>query len=106
MSIAILKDIAGAEEKAELMEAQAQQKAKEIVAAARTEAAALLDNAMEEAEREAREIVKASEKEASLDIEQMRSHTRSQCDSIRENSGRRLQEAVDFIIGRIIDSDR
>ncbi len=106
MSIAILKDIAEAEEKAEQMEAQAQQRAKEIVAAARTEAAALLDNATEEAEREAREIVKASEKEAFLDIERMRSQIRNQCDSIRENSGKRLPEAVDFIIGRIIDSDR
>ena len=106
MSIAILKDISATEEKAEQMEAQARQRAKEIIAAAKSEASALLDKAVEQAELEVREISKASEREASLDIDQIKDQTRNQCDSIRESSGKKMSEAVEFIIGRIIDRGR
>ena len=68
MSVAILKDITAVEAQAEQIEAQAIQKAREIVASARKEAADLLLKAEDQAELEARKKVKSFEEKALQDI--------------------------------------
>ena len=54
MSIAILKEITSTEEEAEQIEAQAQQKAREIVASAKKDASVMIEKAVEQAELDAK----------------------------------------------------
>lgn len=107
MSVAILKEISSTEEEAEQIEAQAQQKAREIVASAKKDAAAILEKAVEQAELDAKNIIKAAEEKAAQDMDDMKAKIQTQCYIIKENSTGKLKDAVDFIVGRIVErSDR
>lgn len=102
MSVDILKDIRAAEAQAEQIEAEAAQKAREMVAAARRDAADLKARLLEEAEKEVYSVLKASEEKAHQDINAEDARIRAQCDDIRKEAGSRLDKAVDFIVGRIV----
>jgi V/A-type H+-transporting ATPase subunit G/H len=107
MALALLKEISAVEQQAEQLEAEALQKAREIVAAAKKDASAALLKAEEQAEQEAKEILRASEEKAAKDIQNKREEIRKQCLEIKDLSGRKLDNAVDFIVGRIVThSDR
>lgn len=107
MSIAVLKEITLAEEQAELIEAQARQKAKDIAASARRDAADVVEKATEQAEINARAIIVNSEAKAALDMKELEEKIMAQCQQIREHSGKKLDAAVNFIVGRIVkQSDR
>ena len=107
MSIAVLKEITLAEEQAEQIEAQARQKAKDIAASARKDAADRIEKATEQAETNARAIIANSEAKAALDMKVLEENILSQCQQIREQSGKKLDTAVNFIVGRIVkQSDR
>ncbi len=103
MSISLLQEIISVENQAEQVEMQAQQRARDIVAAAKKDASGLVENAVEQAEKEARDIIKSAEDRASKDIINMKKATQTQCMEIKENSGKRLENAVDFIVGRIVN---
>jgi vacuolar-type H+-ATPase subunit H len=102
MSVDILKDIRAAETQAEQIEAEASQKAREIIAAARRDAADLKTRLLEEAENEAGNVLKASEEKARQDIMEADARIQARCDDIRKEAGDRLDKAVDFIVGRIV----
>jgi V/A-type H+-transporting ATPase subunit G/H len=104
MSIEILQEIVSVENQAEQVEAQAQQRARDIIAAAKKDASVLVEKAVEQAEKEAKDIIKLVEVKASKDIENMKLATQNKCVEIKENSGKRLEKAIDFIMGRIVDS--
>jgi V/A-type H+-transporting ATPase subunit G/H len=102
MSVAILKDITAVEAQAEQIEAQAVQKAREIVASARKEAAELLLRAEDQAELEARAKVKSYEEKALQDIAKADLQVKEQCGQIKKGADEKLNTAVDFIVGRIV----
>lgn len=102
MSVTILKEITAVEEQAEQIEIQAVQKGREAVASAKADAAKMIAEAIEQAEDEVKKIAKANEETAYQDISRVRSQIRAQCDDIRKNTNERLDDAVDFIIGRIV----
>jgi vacuolar-type H+-ATPase subunit H len=102
MSIAILREITSAEEEAEQIEAQAQQKARQIVASAKKDASFMIEKAVEQAELDGKKIIKAAEDKAARDMNDMNVKIQAQCDGIKENSGSKLKDAVDFIVGRIV----
>lgn len=102
MSVAILKEIREAEDQAEQIESQAMQKAREIVTAARKDASEENDASVEQAENEAKGLISTSEKKALQDIEEIKGQIQAQCDDIRKNSNDKLNDAVDFIVGRIV----
>ncbi len=107
MALALLKEISAVEAQAEQIEAESQQKARDIVATAKKDAAAALQKAEEQAEQEAKGILRASEEKAAKDIQNKKEATQKQCLEIKELSGRKLNNAVDFIVGRIVThSDR
>ncbi|NLK86353.1 MAG: hypothetical protein GX279_02535 [Clostridiaceae bacterium] len=103
MSVAVLKDITAVEAQAEQIESQAAQKARDIVAAARKEASDIKAGALEKAEEEARRLMKAYEEKAHQEISRNDLQIKAQCDEIKKNSGARLDKAVDFIVGRIVE---
>lgn len=103
MSVEILMEITASEEKAEQIEIQAAQKAKELISAARKEAAEAMNKAISQAENEARNVIKANEERAFLDINQMKLQTMGECNIIKEKSREKLNVAVDFIVGRIVN---
>ena len=102
MSVAILKDITAAEAEAEQIEAQALQKAREIIAAARKEAADLMLKAEDQAELEAGEKIRAYEEKAFQDIAKADLQVKEQCGEIKISSDEKLTTAVDLIVGRIV----
>ncbi len=102
MSVDILKDITDAEAQAEQIEAQAMQKARDIVASARKEAAELMQKAEDQAELEAREKVRLYEEKALQDISKADLQIKEQCDQVKKNSDEKIDTAVDFIVGRIV----
>lgn len=103
MSIEVLQEIVTVENQAEQIEIQAQQRARDIITAAKNDASGLLEKAVEQAEKDARDIIKSAEVKASKDIEDMKKATQTQCMEIKENSGKKLKNAVDFIVGRIVN---
>lgn len=107
MAIALLKEIMSVEETAEQKELEAQQKAREMIAAAKKEASDLMAEKEKAAEAEAGEIIKSYERKALADIDELRKKIQQECQNIREKSGRKLDKAADFIVGRIVKrSDR
>ncbi|MGE5613393.1 MAG: hypothetical protein ACM3XR_03215 [Bacillota bacterium] len=102
MSVDILKDIAAVEEAAGQIEAQAVQNARDIVAAAKKEAAFIAEKSAEQAERKAGEVICSYEEKARKEMENIKARILSQCGEIRKYSGEKLNEAVDFIIERIV----
>lgn len=107
MAISLLKEILSVEQIADQKEQETQRKAREIVASARKEASALLEEKEKEAELEASEIKKSYEKKALEDIESFRVKIQEECRNIRENAGKKIEEAANFIVGRIVTrSDR
>ena len=60
MSVDILREITSTEEQAEQIEAQARQRAREIVASAKKDAAIVIEKAVEQAEFDAKRIIKAT----------------------------------------------
>ncbi len=102
MTIAVLKEIIDTEEQANQIEAQAQQKAREVIASAKKEATAMIEKAVGQAELDARGIIKNSTAKAAGDINAMNEKIRAQCQEIKDNSSRKLGDAVDFIVGRIV----
>jgi V/A-type H+-transporting ATPase subunit G/H len=102
MSVDILKDISAAEAQADQIESEAAQKARDMIAAARKDAADLKSKLLEEAENEARSVLTASEEKARQDIDAADAGIQAQCDDIRKEAGDRLDKAVDFIVGRIV----
>ncbi len=103
MAVAILKEITSTEEQAEQIELLAQLKARDIVASARKAAACSTEKSVEQAEQEGRNIIMASEEKAAGDIVDMNVKTRARCQEIKENSGKKLKNAVDYIVGRIVE---
>jgi V/A-type H+-transporting ATPase subunit G/H len=102
MSVDILKDIASVEETAEQIETQAIQKSRDIIAAAKKEASSVAEKSAEQAEGKAGDVIRSYEEKARKEIENIKAHILSQCDEIRKCSGEKLNEAVDFIIERIV----
>lgn len=97
-----MKEIAAVEEQADTIEAKAQQKAKDIIASARKEAAVLLDEAVEKAESEAKSIIQMAEEKAAKDIVDIKMDTQAKCNEIKTKAGERMNEAVELIVGRIV----
>lgn len=102
MSVAILKEIKEAEDQAEQIEAQAVQKAKDIIAAAKKDASAITSETVDRSEKEAKGLINASEKKAFEDIEGIKEQILAQCEELRNQSKEKLNDAVDFIVGRIV----
>lgn len=102
MSIAIMNEIKSTEEQADQIEAQAQLKARDIIASARKNAAATAEKAVEQAELDAKNVIKAAEEKATRDILELKAKINAQCNMIKENSTGKLDDAVDLIMGRIV----
>lgn len=102
MAVTLLKEIASIEQKAEQVELKAQQKAREIIASAKKNAADQLRQREEKAEVNAKEIIKAQELKAFDDIKNMQAEIRAKGANIRKKAGTKLDEAVGFIVGRIV----
>lgn len=102
LSVDMLKEIREAEEKAEQIEAQALQKAKEIVAAAKMEASVIMSDSVEQAENDAGGLIRASENKACQDAEKIKEQILAQCEELKNQSKDKLNDAVDFIVGRIV----
>jgi len=100
MSVDILKDIRAAEAKAEQIESEAARKARELIAAARNDAADLKARLLEEAEIEVHNVLRASEEKAHQDISAADTGIQARCDDIRKQAGERLEKTVDSIVGR------
>ena len=97
-----LKEIAAVEEQADVIEAQAQQKAKDIISSARKEAAVLIEKEVEKAESEAKFIIQKAEEKAAKDIVDIKMDTQAKCSEIKTKAGVKMDEAVDLIVGRIV----
>ena len=102
MAEAILKEIAAVEEQADVIEAQAQQKAKDIISSERKEAAVLIEKEVEKAESEAKFIIQKAEEKAAKDIVDIKMDTQAKCSEIKTKAGVKMDEAVDLIVGRIV----
>ena len=107
MALALLKEISAVEQQAEQIENEASQKGRDIIASAKKEAAIILQQAEEQAELDAKGLIRAAEEKAASDIREKNAAIQKQCLEIKDLSGRKLNDAVDFIVGRIVmHSDR
>lgn len=102
MSVAILKEINITEKQAEQIELSAQQKAREIIATAKKDAASVIDKAVEKAEMDAARLIKSAEDKAANDIIDMNEKIHVQCDEIKKSADIKLNDVVDIIVGRIV----
>lgn len=103
MSIAVLKEIKDTEYEAGQIIAGAQQKAREITAAARNEASRAVNDAERQAECESEAIINKFKSKADEDIAKIELKTKNDCDTIIKSSEAKLEKAVEFIVRRIIE---
>lgn len=102
MANSLLADIISTENIAEQKEQEAYAKARDIIASAKKEAMALIEEKEREADAEAEAVLKSYGKKASEDIENFRSKIQEECRNITEQAGKKIEQAADFIVGRIV----
>ena len=102
MTMEIKKTITEVESEAEQIKRQALADARLMVSEAREQAYLLLDQSVMDAEEEVAKIMQKAEKAAESEIEKLKSITENECGAIREQTQKKLDNAADIILGRIV----
>lgn len=105
LSMDVLNMIHQAEADAEKIRLDALQKAKDIIRQAGDEGAEILKCSQKEAEDEKNRLIDAAEKGAEVEISKLSSQTDKKCQEIEKAAQEHMGQAVDFIMGRIVNSN-
>ncbi|HHY65033.1 MAG TPA: hypothetical protein GX501_08305 [Clostridiaceae bacterium] len=99
----ILQDIIQSEEEALRIENEARQQALAIVAKARKKAETIIEEAFSQGEEITKAILDEAKAEALRERENNISVQKEASERIRMESGMKLEEAVRFIMGKVVD---
>ena len=102
MSLEAMEKITEMEVEMGRRKTQAEQKARELKEAARAAGEALLVQVRREAEEEERALLAAAEQRAAQRCETLDRETEEKADTLRREGEKRLAEAVDFIVERVV----
>jgi V/A-type H+/Na+-transporting ATPase subunit G/H len=105
MTKEIIEQIRSAENKAEEMTRQANIKTKAVIADARDEAFRIRERAVMESEKEYDKLLDDSRQEALKEAATIEDKAKHEIADIRKRSRTRMEEAVEYIVGRIIKAD-
>ncbi|MFZ5925304.1 MAG: hypothetical protein ACOYW4_08670 [Bacillota bacterium] len=98
----VLKQLEEAEARADETVREAQARAKAIVQDARATAKTIVDNAVAEATAEARATVEAQEALARAAAAEIVNGSASECQAMRDKARGRMQQAIEFVVERIV----
>lgn len=102
MSIDLIRSIKNTEAEAEQLKKQALEDAREILSEASNQSYKMMEQAIEDAQAESKEIIKKAEELAKSDINKLYDEVEEECNTIREHGRKKLDKAIDIIIGRIV----
>ncbi len=105
MTKEIIEQIRSAESKAEEITRQANIKSKAVLAETREEAFRIRERAVMESEKEYEKLLDASRQEALKDAAAIEDKARHEIADIRRRAGAGMEEAVEYIVGRIIKTN-
>lgn len=100
----VLSKVKQAEDAAQQLIGEAQQKAAAIRAGANKQGKAILDNAKSDAARLSEEIVSRAHGDAQVWLENSKSASQNECKLISENSQKKLTAAANLIVERIVNT--
>ena len=103
MSLEALDTIALAEEKARQIRAAAQTEAKQALQAAGEAAQAASAAAMDKAEGEIRDLIRKADEKAKEDAGVLASNTRNRQAAMKARADRKMEQVVDMIVERIVN---
>jgi len=105
VTIDLIKSINQAEAQAEEISKKSMEDARQILSDASSQSEKLLLQSLEDAEKEAKAIILEAEKQASVEIEKYNKDVSSECEAIKSTAIKKLDRAVEIIIGRIVRPD-
>lgn len=103
MSMEQLKKINEVEGQADKIRKDGLAESKRLVSKAKEDAAALVDDAQLKADAMYRDVLSKAEAEAQLAYDQVISKAESDCTAILANAGKKLDNAVSVIVGRVVN---
>jgi len=98
----ILQSIVQTEVEADKIIGQSAEEARQVVSEAERQSKLLSERIMQDAEKKARQMVLDAEKSTQQEIESFRIQVEKECGEIRRKAGEKMNDAVDFILGRVI----
>ena len=103
MSLDAIKAVTAAEEKARRDKADAQQKSKALIAAAKADGKVMTDNSRAKAEAEVEALMKNAESRALTYAEELRDNTLNKCAAMRAKAETRLDSAAALIARKVVE---
>lgn len=103
MSESILSGIIDAEQQAARIEEESKRQVREIIADARKESARIIEKSVSDIESVRAEILEKASREAQDEIERHKDSVDRDADDLRRSAQQRMDTAVQFILGRIVD---
>lgn len=103
MSEAILHEIVSIEKEASRLEEEARVKARDRVAEARKQASEILQKSLTDSEAFAADILCKARQTSEAEIQAKREAGGKAAAELAQTAGRFLDQAVEFIVGRIVD---
>lgn len=103
MSMDALKAVTDSEEQARAKKAQAEVQAKALVEKARKTGEAHLEEARRKAQAEVRDKLAQAEAHGEETTRQVLAQYAQDCETLKAQAGRRLAEAADLIMGKVVD---
>ena len=102
MSLEAIEKVTQVEKETRERRAAAEAEAKQIVANAEKEGQALLQKTRGDAAEAGRELLRQAEERAAAQATKTAQAAESDAGALREAAGKRLDEAAEFIVGRVV----
>lgn len=103
MSETILNQIIETEQEAARIEEDSKREARELIAKARQDAAAILERGKSEGEAQRAEILKRARQDMELEMKTREEASEKAAQELARSAEKKLDAAVQFILGRIVD---
>ena len=102
MSLEAIEKVTELETQMREQKAAAEAKARQIAVDAEREGIALLEKTRADAAERGRKLLKQAEERAAKQAEEIQSAAEAESEALREAAGRNLEEAAEFIVGRVV----
>ena len=103
MSLEAIEKVTQIEQQSQERKAAAEAEARQIVANAEREGLALLQQVRVDATKDGRKLLRKAEERAAEKAAEIGRAAESESAALREAAGRNLEEAAEFIVGRVVN---
>ena len=102
MSLEAIEKVAQAEKLAKEQRSAAEESARKMIQTAEQEGLALLQQVRTSAAEDGKRLLLQAEKGAAVRATEIAAETETVCDQLRKTAATHMEEAVEFIVGRVV----